>query len=271
MRTTTRPDLRHAASTLARDNNCRMKAHWKGPRGTLKYLKGTNQLTLKYQATNEDPKLKLEVKIYSDADYARDKDNRRSRTGYAVMTTGGLIVGQSELQTTIATSTTEAEYQAAATAIKEGLWIRNFIKHLLNTKEVSVTINIDNQSTLRLLKNPQSITKAKHIDVQHHFIRERAARKEVKLTNCPTEEMLANFLTKQVPSSKFNKSIKGLGMNNSCTRLSGSVGKKAPKLGFHPSPGVKMTSGDPPKADGPRTRDRSSDDAYNIDALAETP
>lgn len=151
---TTRPDLTHAASALARYNACPKKTHWKGLRGTLKYLKGTEQLTLTYQATNENPKEKLEVTIYSDADYAGDKDNRRSRTGYAVMTMGGLIAWQSKLQTTIATSTTEAEYQAAAAAIKEGLWIRNFIKQLLSTKEVKVTINIDNQSTLRLLKNP---------------------------------------------------------------------------------------------------------------------
>ena len=83
--------------------------------------------------------------------------------------------------------------------------------------------------------------------------------------------MLADYLTKQVPSSKFNKCIKGLGMNDTCTRLSGSVGKKGPKLGFQPSPRATMTSGDPPKADGPRTRDGSSDDADDTDALADTP
>lgn len=117
---------------------------------------------------------------------------------------GSLVSWQSKLQPTIATSTTEAEYQAAGAAIKAGLWIRNFLHQLLETKTVQVTINIDNQSTLRLLKNPQSVTKAKHIDVQHHFIRERAIRNEVILTYCQTEQMWADYLTKQLPSEKFN-------------------------------------------------------------------
>ena len=124
---TTRPDIVHATSALARYNSCPKKAHWKALRGTLKYLKGSQNLKLTYKATNENPEEKLQVTIYSDADYAGDRNNRRSRTGYAIIVMGGLVSWQSKLQTTIATSTTEAEYQAAASAIKEGLWIRNFI------------------------------------------------------------------------------------------------------------------------------------------------
>ena len=141
---TTRPDIVHAASALARYNSCPKKAHWKALRGTLKYLKGSQNLKLTYKATNENPEEKLQVTIYSDADYAGDRNNRRSRTGYAIIVMGGLVSWQSKLQTTIATSTTEAEYQAAASAIKEGLWIRNFIQQLLATSQVKVTIHIDN-------------------------------------------------------------------------------------------------------------------------------
>ena len=97
----------------------------------------------------------------------------------------GLVSWQSKLQTTIASSTTEAEYQVATSAIKGGLWIRDFIQQLLETSQVKVTIHIDNQSTLRLLKNPQFVTKAKNIDIQHHFIRERAMREDVELLYCP--------------------------------------------------------------------------------------
>lgn len=257
---TTRPDITHAASVLARYNNCPKSIHWKALRGTLKYLKGTEELTLKYTKTNENPKEKLTVTIYSDADYAGDKDSRRSRTGYIVTVMGSLVSWQSKLQPTIATSTTEAEYQAAGAAIKEGLWIRNFLHQLLETKTVQVTINIDNQSTLRLLKNPQSVTKAKHIDVQHHFIRERAIRNEVILTYCQTEQMWADYLTKQLPSEKFNICIKNIGMSAGCTRLSGSVGKSPNELGFQPSTPNSINCGDAPNRDLPRTRDGENDE-----------
>lgn len=222
----TKLNLTHATFAPAKYSTSPKKTHWEGQRGTLKYLKGTHELTLKCQFTNIDPKLKLEVKIYNGADYGGGRDNQRSRTRYPIMTMGGLIAWQSKLKTTFATSTSKVEYQGVASATKEGPWVRNFKKHLLNTKEVTGMINIDNQSTLRLRKNPWPITKAKHIDVPHHFIRERAIREEMKLTYCPTKEMLADNLTKQVSSSKFDKCIKRLGMNDTCTRLSGSFGNK---------------------------------------------
>eukprot|EP00963_Diacronema_lutheri_P007771 scaffold671_cov394-Pavlova_lutheri.AAC.1 len=221
---TTRPDLSQATSVLARFNSCPTTTHWKAIRGTLKYLNGTQQLTMQYCGTKEDTNQEVQITAYSDADYASNKENRRSRTGYAIMTMGALVSWQSKLQTTIATSTTEAEYQAASATIKETLWIRNLVKQLLEPTAVKVTIFIDNQSALRLLKNPQSVTQAKHIDVQHHFIRERAMREEIELTYCPTENMWADYLTKQVPAPKFKQCLENLGMILPPTMLSGSVG-----------------------------------------------
>eukprot|EP00963_Diacronema_lutheri_P012506 scaffold1797_cov453-Pavlova_lutheri.AAC.1 len=231
---TTRPDLTHAASVLARYNTCPTSIHWNAMRGTLKYLKGTEDLQLIYTGTTEDENQAIQITAYSDADYASDKDNRRSRTGFAIQVLGGLVSWQSKLQPTIATSTTEAEYQAASAAIKESLWIRNLVQQLLNPKQVKVTILIDNQSTLRLLKNPQSVTRAKHIDVQHHFMRERAMRNEVEMNYCETEKMWADYLTKQVPTAKFKLCIQQLGMTWTNTELSGSVGRNTPSSKTQP-------------------------------------
>ena len=154
----------------------------------MKYLKGTQDLHVVYTRTTET----IHIKTYSDAEYASDKENRRSRTGYAIQVLGGLVSWQSKSQQTIATSTTEAEYQATFVAIKEHLWIRNLLKQLLNPRQVKVTILIDNQSTLRLLKTPHSVTRAKHIDVQHHFIREQAMRNEVDMEYCGTKKNLGS-------------------------------------------------------------------------------
>lgn len=222
---------------------------------------------MRYKGSAENPQ-EIHITAYSDADYAGNKECRRSRTGYAIIIMGGLIGWQSKLQPTIATSTTEAEYQAASAAIKETLWMRNLLKQLLEPKKITVTVMIDNQSTLRLLRNPQSVTQAKHIDVQHHFIRERAMRAEVNLVYCRTEEMWADYLTKQVPSEKFKNCIKNLGMITPQRELSGSVEKH----GFNEVQFTPRGNWDAPKPAVPACRDgesnehdttRTSEDADN--------
>jgi len=249
---TTRPDITQAASALARYNSCPSKMHWNAIRGTLKYLNGTKELTLEYRGTEECIQEHIQITAFSDADYANNKETRRSRTGYAIITMGALVAWQSKLQPTIATSTTEAEYQAAAATIKETLWIRNLLKQLMKPKDVKVNILIDNQSALRLLKNPQSVTQAKHIDVQHHFIRERAMREEVELMYCPTERMWADYLTKPIPAPKFKECIQNLGMTLPEIMPSGSVGKDT----FSQKDStIQDSTGEAPKTTHPGTRD----------------
>ena len=261
---TTRPDLTQAASALARYNSCPSKIHWNALRGTLKYLNGTRELTLQYRATEEKTNNQILITAFSDADYANNKETRRSRIRYAIMTMGALVAWQSKLQPTIATSTTEAEYQAAAATIKEALWMRNLVKQLLEPKTIKVEILIDNQSALRLLKNPQSVTQAKHIDVQHHFIRERAMREEIELMYCPTESMWADYLTKPIPAPKFKQCIQSLGMKLPEIMPSGSVGKNA--LSQKDSL-IQGNTGEAPKVRDPLTRDGKTDADDNNDAL----
>ena len=65
---------------------------------------------------------------------------------------------------------------------------------------------------MKLLKHPIASQRSKHIDVLHHFARERVARKEVEFVYCPTGEMAADFLTKAVPAGKFKKCCEMVGL-----------------------------------------------------------
>ena len=240
---TTRPDICHAASTLARYNSKPKKTHWNALRGTLKYLHGTETLALVFEATDEDVNDQIKIITHSDADYAGDKDSRRSRTGFVIQVMGSLVAWQSKMQPTISISTTEAEYQAATAAVKETLWIKNYLQQLLEPRTISAKIYMDNQSALRLIQNPQSVTRAKHIDVQHHFLRERAIREEVTFEYCPTNEMNADYLTKQVPLEKFKSCIRSIGMKKpSDAELSGSVETNVNSFRVNSSPSKTESS-----------------------------
>ena len=132
-------------------------------------------------------------------------DTRRSRTGFLFLLNGSLVSWYSKLQKTVATSTAEAEYMAVSACVKEALWIRNFLGSLLQSTWNEVPILNDNQATLRMINDLNSVSRSKHIDIQHHFVRERAVRGEVKFHYCPTDIMLADYLTKVLPSSRFEE------------------------------------------------------------------
>jgi len=66
---------------------------------------------------------------------------------------------------------------------------------------------------MHLIKNAVVSPRSKHIDVQHHFLKERVARGEVLFKYCSTSANVADCLTKALPSAKFADFLKGLGLS----------------------------------------------------------
>ena len=113
------------------------------------YLAGTATYGLTYGPAT------FELSAYCDASYAGCLDTRRSTTGYVFILNGGAITWTSRLQPTVAVSTTEAEYMAAAAATKEALWLRKLFADL-SLPIICIDIAADNQAAISLLKNPSS-------------------------------------------------------------------------------------------------------------------
>jgi hypothetical protein len=137
---------------------------------------------------------------YVDADFGGDVDSRRSTTGFAFMLFGTCVSWQSKLQRTVATSTTEAEYMAAAAGAREMLWMKILCADL-GLLLGQVRLQCDNQACIKIIKNPISSARSKHIDIQYHFVRERVAKGEVAIEYCMTQAMVADVLTKPVARS----------------------------------------------------------------------
>jgi hypothetical protein len=200
----TRPDIAQAVGALSKHMAAPTTVHWQAAKGVLRYIAGTLSLGITYG-------LGVGISGYCDADYAGDLDTRRSTSGYVFTLHGGAISWSSKRQATVAASTTEAEYIAAAHGTKEALWLRTLLRDL-DQDVATVKMYVDNQSAIKLLKNPVSSVRSKHIDVVYHFARERAARKEVQFEYIKTEHMLADMLTKPVPRVKLEQCCKGIGL-----------------------------------------------------------
>ncbi|GKA15594.1 hypothetical protein Tco_0695341 [Tanacetum coccineum] len=161
-----------------------------------RYLKGKPKLGLWYPRVSS-----FDLESYSDSDYAGANLDRKSTTGGCQFLGRRLISWQCKKQTIVATSTTEAEYVAAASCCGQVLWIQNQMLdygfNFMNTK-----IYIDNESTICIVKNPVYHSKTKHIAIRHHFIRDAYEKKLIQVLKIHTDDNVADLLTKAFDVSR---------------------------------------------------------------------
>jgi hypothetical protein len=85
-------------------------------------------------------------------------------------------------------------------ATKKAISMAKFMKELwYMKKKKAMVIRCDNQGAISLTKNPTQHNQIKHIDVQHHFVREQVENGEVIFKYCSTKDMVADVLTKALP------------------------------------------------------------------------
>ena len=132
---------------------------------------------------------------FADADWGRDKETRRSTTGFVFFMNGGPVAWRSRVQKRVALSTAEAEYMAVSDASRECVWLRRILKELGYEQQVTV-IWEDNQACVGLTRNDIYHERSKHIDLRYHFIREQITAGTITVQYVPTDRMIADVLTK---------------------------------------------------------------------------
>jgi hypothetical protein len=207
----TRFDVDYVLNQLSRYCSEPTVRHWNAVIKVLRYLKGTINYKLHFGGKGPyGPKLQG----FCDADYAGNADDRASCSGGLWLLNGGAIVWASNKQRSIALSTGESEYIAAAEAAKTGQWLRGLLRELQRTEylgeHLSVPIYSDNTACIALAKDPVAHSRTKHIEVRYHYIRQLVAYGKTTLAYLPTENMLADILTKPLANTAFRRCIKGL-------------------------------------------------------------
>lgn len=197
----TRPDIAFAVQALGRHLQSSTDAHWTAGKRILRYLKGTKDIGLVYGDSSQG----LTLRGYADADWAADKDTRRSVTGYLFELGGAAITWHTKLQPTVALSTSEAEFMSACAATQEAIHLRRLLGDLGFPQEKPTVILEDNMGCICMSENPVMHRRTKHIDIKFHFIREAVERGDVILTFTPTSTQVADLLTKPLPKPRTEK------------------------------------------------------------------
>lgn len=194
----TRPDISFAVSKLCQFLDCYRRDHWLAAVRVVRYLKGTRNLSLVLGGSHA-----LDLIAFSDSSFADCPDTRRSTMGFCTSLGGAVATWSARRQKTVTISSCEAEYIALSETSREILWLRQFLRELNLLNSSPAILLCDNNGSMVLAADPTHHSRSKHIDVKHHFIRERVDEGSVDLWRVPSADNLADIFTKPLPRPAF--------------------------------------------------------------------
>jgi len=169
------------------------KQHWKAVKQFVGYLKQEQSMIM---LTYRKP-LELRFMAVADSNYATDKHDRKSVSG-AIYTLGGTITGwMSKAQDHTTLSSAEAEYAAMSSATQELVFMTNLAEDIEPLMKPGLILG-DNEGALALVKNRQVGARTKHIDIRHHFMRDKWEEGLLRVAHIPGEDNEADICTKNV-------------------------------------------------------------------------
>ena len=207
--TGTRPDIAFLCQQLSQFISKPTKAHMVATKHGLRYLQGTIHYGIRlggsYDTTDQ-------LKAYADSDYANCIDTRRCVSGYITYFRNSPISWISKKMPSVVLSTTEAEYMALCLLAQECLFLRHFLTELGIKFTKPITLYEDNQSTIKLVKNPELHGRSKHIQIREMFLQEQVHDLIFTVLYCATSDQLADIFTKALPVPAFETLRRRLGL-----------------------------------------------------------
>jgi hypothetical protein len=189
--TCTRPEIAFSVGQVAQFCSSPTRSHWEAVKRILGYLKGTQDHGVSYGIIDD-----CRLMAYSDSDFDGNTDDWRSISGAMLMLNGGPVAWASRKQKCTSLSTTEAEYVAASSTAKDITWFRQLLDDVGHRQAAPTTLRCDNQSAVRLVRNPEYHQLTKHIDIKYHHIRDLQEMGVIDVIHISTKDQLADLFTK---------------------------------------------------------------------------
>jgi hypothetical protein len=167
----------------------------------LRYLAGTLQHGLLLGGHKYD--IQSQLYAYADSDYANCVDTRRCVAGYITFFRSSPISWVSKKMPAVVLSTTEAEYMALCLLSQECLFLKDFLTEIHIPFPQPIRLYEDNQSTIKIVKNPELHGRSKHISIKVHFLKERVEDHTFVIIYVPTIDQIADILTKALVAKLF--------------------------------------------------------------------
>ncbi|CAL9029011.1 unnamed protein product, partial [Prunus brigantina] len=164
----TRPDIAYAVSVVSQFMHSPSEIHMEAVMRILQYLKSAPGKGLMFSKHGH-----LEIEGFTDADWAGNRTDRRSTSGYFTFVGGNLVTWRSKKQKVCSLSSAEAEYRSMVHGVCEMLWIRKLLKELGFVAKDAMKLYCDNQAAIDIANNPVQHDRTKHAEIDRHFINEK--------------------------------------------------------------------------------------------------
>ncbi|XP_020684388.2 uncharacterized protein LOC110100997, partial [Dendrobium catenatum] len=191
----TRPDIAFVVNSICQHMHNPIIKDFLTLKRLLRYIKDTPTIGL--QIDRHD----LQLRTFVDADWVEDSADRKSITGHCTFLGSTLISWCSKKQTTVEKSSTEAEYRALSSAVSEVLWLRLLVEELHLPQTSPTVIHCDNTSAIALAHNPVFHARTKHIEIDHHFIRDHLDSGHISVTHLSSIDQIADIFTKPLSAT----------------------------------------------------------------------
>ncbi|KAM0050765.1 putative RNA-directed DNA polymerase [Helianthus debilis subsp. tardiflorus] len=212
----TRPDIAYAVGVVSQFMHQPQKAHMEAVLRIIRYLKGKAGHGVLFKSNGH-----LETQLYTDANWAGDKGDRRSTSGYFTLVGGNLVTWRSKKQKVVALSSAEAEFRGIARGLTEVLWVRRLLTEIGYPPQETSKIWSDNKAAIQISENPVQHDRTKHIEVDRHFIKEKLEAEIITLPFVRSEDQFADILTKAVNERILHECLSKLNFGNPTVQLEG--------------------------------------------------
>ena len=145
-----------------------------------------------------------EVECYVDASLGTNDPNARSTSGYLILAFGDVVSWRCKKQTHVALSTSEAEFIAGSLACRECISVKELLRFLFKIVRVPIMYE-DNQTAIVLAKSLEAKSLKHVVKLTYHYLRFEVLQGNIKIKWVPTQDQIADLLTKALPKPAFEK------------------------------------------------------------------
>lgn len=196
----TRPDISYALNIFSQFQSNPGMIHWNGLLRLLGYVANTRDHRLTLSCS------KPQIIVYSDADFAANRDDRTSIGGQLILLDNSPIAWRTFKEKSVSLSTMEAEFVAMTEAAKELLWFDRILDECLERKVITGTktkslLLVDNQAAIDFVRSPIENYHTKHIDIKLFFIRDLVFKDVFEVKHVISKLNFSDIFTK--PQSKY--------------------------------------------------------------------
>ena len=205
-----RPDLSNPIREVAKVMDGATQGHLKTLYRLIKFTLETRNKALKMEPCDwefTDGEIIWMLQAYSDSDWAKDTETRRSVTGYIVYLNGCAVLWKSKLQRNVTLSSSESEYCAGSETVQGILYVKMILEFLGIKVKLPIIVHIDNIGAIYMSNNEMSGTRTRHIDCRYHFVKEYIEDGVIKIIFVRSEKNDADIFTKNLNAELYERHV----------------------------------------------------------------